>query len=213
MVSNSLRSNAFGRQISSASSLAAVSSVSHSSRASSCWVFSRVATARSLVRFTPWSSPCWAFTSRIRGSSSSASSAITSATVVPVTAVWAISASPSVHSDAREPASEETAVSRLGIGPGVLDAAVQAQGLLLHDRGDRAVPGAQIVAVPQGMPDLVVDHVEAVGGDVAGVVRDGGLPPGEVDDGALAVAAGGVAPGAHAGAVLLHVPGAHQGDA
>jgi hypothetical protein len=53
MASSSSRRYAFGRQISIASSFAAVSSVSQSRRASSCWVFSRFAIARSLPRLTP----------------------------------------------------------------------------------------------------------------------------------------------------------------
>src|SRR3954464_12567709 len=196
MASNSSRPNAFGRQIRSASSFAAVSSVAHNSRASSGWVFSRVATARSWVRFTPWSSPCLALTSRNLGSSSSASSAITAATDVPSMAVWAIPVS----------------CPLLRVRPGILHAAVQSQGLLLHHRRDRAVARALLVPVAEGVTDLVVDHVQPVGRDVSRVVGDGGLPAGEVDDGALAVAAGGVAAGAHAGAVRLHVARADQRD-
>src|SRR4051812_1897763 len=184
MASSSSRPNAFGRQIRRASSRAALSPVSHSSRARSCWVFNRVPTARSRVRFTPWSSPCLALTSRIRGSSSSASSAITSVT--------------------------DTSVScpSLRVRPRILHAAVEPQRLLLHDGSDLALARAQLVAVAQRVPDLVVDHVEPVGRDVALVVGDGGLPAGEVDDRALAVAAGRVAAGAHAPAGLLHVAGA-----
>src|SRR5688572_21103620 len=82
MVSSSSRENALGRQIMRASRRAAVSPVAHSRSARSCCVFSRLAMARSLPRFTPWSSPCFSLTARAFGSSSAASSASTSATVV-----------------------------------------------------------------------------------------------------------------------------------
>src|SRR3954452_18046247 len=52
----------------------------------------------------------------------------------------------------------------LGVRPGILHAAVQAQRLLLHHRRDRAVARALLVAVAEGVPHLVVDHVEPVGG-------------------------------------------------
>ena len=68
-------------------------------------------------------------------------------------------------------------------------------------------PGHCSWCVAERVADLVVDHVEPVGGDVALVVRDGGLPAGQVDDGARPVAAGGVPAGADTGAVGLHVPG------
>src|SRR5690554_276721 len=75
MVSSSPRSKPFGRQISSASNFAGVSPVAHSSSESSCCVFSLFAISRSLLRFTPWSSPCRSLTSRARASSRAASSA------------------------------------------------------------------------------------------------------------------------------------------
>src|SRR5919107_516903 len=102
-----------------------------------------------------------------------------------------------------------TAVSR--VGPGVLGAALEPERLLLHDGGRPAATGARLVAVAEGVTHLVVDHVVPVGGDVALVVGDGGRPAGQVDDGAVAVPAGGVAAGAHARAVPLHVAGADQG--
>src|SRR4051794_2516233 len=102
-----------------------------------------------------------------------------------------------------------TAVS--GMGPGVLRAALEPEGLLLHDGGELAGTGARLVAVAEGVADLVVHDVVPVGGDVALVVRDGGRPAGQVDDGAVAVPAGGVAAGAHAGAVALHAAGADKG--
>src|SRR3954453_6192699 len=99
----------------------------------------------------------------------------------------------------------------VGEGPGVLGAAVEPQRLLLHDRG--ALPGSRtrLVPVAQDVADLVVDDVEPVGGDVALVVGDGGGPAGEVDDGAVAVPAGGVTAGADARAVRLHAAGADEG--
>ncbi len=46
-----------------------------------------------------------------------------------------------------------------GIGPGVLGAALEAEGLLLHHRGELAGAGARLVTVAQRVADLVVDHV------------------------------------------------------
>src|SRR5690554_6620813 len=84
MVSSSPRSK-LGRQISRASSFAGVSPVAHSSSESSCCVFSLFAISRSLLRFTPWSSPCRSLTSRARGSSRAASSARRSPTTSVIT--------------------------------------------------------------------------------------------------------------------------------
>ena len=62
----------------------------HSSTASSCWVFSRVAIARSLPRLTPWSSPWRAFTSRTRGPRARRARPAARAPSSPVSAVGAI---------------------------------------------------------------------------------------------------------------------------
>src|SRR4051794_2304874 len=97
-----------------------------------------------------------------------------------------------------------------GVRPGVLHATVQSEGLLLHD--GRGLAGARAVLVPvaEGVPDLVVDDVLPVRGDVALVVGDGGGPAGQVDDRALAVSAGGVAAGPDPRTVGLHAARADQ---
>src|SRR3712207_9460548 len=65
------------------------------------------------------------------------------------------------------------------VRPGVLGAALEPEGLLLHDGGRPAGTGALLVAVAEGVTHLVVDHVGPVGGDVVLVVRDGGRPRSE----------------------------------
>ena len=81
MASSSSTEYALGRLMRIATSRAAVSPVSHSRPASSWSVLRPLATARSWVRFTPWSSPWRSLTARIFGSSSAASRASTSSTV------------------------------------------------------------------------------------------------------------------------------------
>ena len=75
-------------------------------------------------------------------------------------------ATPSSAAWPRTAATWPTRASRtelaVGVGPGVGRAAVEALGLLHHHRGHGAGRGASLVAVPEGMADLVADHVVAV---------------------------------------------------
>src|SRR5690606_10274835 len=101
MVSSSSRAKALGRQTRRASSRAAVSPVCHSCTARSCWVLSRLAMARSLLRLTPWSSPRRSFTARIRGSSSTASSVRSSGTVTSVISALLVCGPPAYEAPAQ----------------------------------------------------------------------------------------------------------------
>src|SRR4051812_22662857 len=78
---------------------------------------------------------------------------------------------------------------RVGMGPGVLGAALEAQRLLLHHRRRLSRTGAALVAVPQRVPDLVVHDVLPVAGEVVGVLVGAVDPAVEGEHGAGAVAA------------------------
>jgi hypothetical protein len=54
------------------------------------------------------------------------------------------------------------------VRPGVGLAALQAEGLLLHDWGQAARPGAVDVLEAEAVPDLVVDRVPPVRVEAAG---------------------------------------------
>src|SRR5690348_5005011 len=76
-----------------------------------------------------------------------------------------------------------------GVRPGVLDAAVQAQRLLLHHRGRPTRARARFVAAPERVPDLVVDEVLPVAGEVVGVLVGARDPAREREHGTRAAAA------------------------
>src|SRR5699024_1105949 len=105
---------------------------------------------------------------------------------------------PSPRAPARAPTAPRGSVvvgRVVRVDPPVGLAVLQVEGLLLHHRGEFALPGAGDVPVAERVSDLMVDQIDPVGLQIVVEVVDTAHPTVLVDDGAVALRAGDVAVG------------------